>query len=141
MSSSVRDRRTDRERSPREHRPEGDRRGTRRRRGSPRGRVPVRRGGGPPAARLAADGGPGARPAGCLSAGAGVLQRLPRGRAGAGAPDGLTGSLPGGGVVTKLLHEPLWLLGWGVNLLGFLVQAGALHLGSVALVQPVLTTQ
>jgi drug/metabolite transporter (DMT)-like permease len=79
--------------------------------------------------------------AACLFAGAAVLQQLASRRTVAREPDRLTGYLPVVRVVTKLLHEPLWLLGWGVNLLGFLVQAGALHLGSVALVQPVLTTQ
>lgn len=44
-------------------------------------------------------------------------------------------------LVRRLLGHPLWLLGWGTNLLGFLTQALALHLGSVALVQPLLTTQ
>ena len=44
-------------------------------------------------------------------------------------------------LVRRLLNNPLWLLGWLTNLLGFLTQALALHLGSVALVQPLLTTQ
>jgi drug/metabolite transporter (DMT)-like permease len=44
-------------------------------------------------------------------------------------------------LVRRLLNQPLWLLGWVTNLLGFLIQALALHLGSVALVQPLLTTQ
>jgi drug/metabolite transporter (DMT)-like permease len=44
-------------------------------------------------------------------------------------------------LVRKLVRSPLWLVGWFTNLLGFLIQALALHLGSVALVQPLLVTQ
>jgi drug/metabolite transporter (DMT)-like permease len=44
-------------------------------------------------------------------------------------------------LVRKLVRKPLWLLGWLTNLVGFLVQATALHFGSVALVQPLLVTQ
>jgi drug/metabolite transporter (DMT)-like permease len=44
-------------------------------------------------------------------------------------------------LVRRLVRHPLWLLGWCTNLLGFLVQAAALHLGSVALVQPLLVSQ
>jgi drug/metabolite transporter (DMT)-like permease len=44
-------------------------------------------------------------------------------------------------LVRKLVRNPMWLVGWCTNLLGFLVQAAALHLGSVALVQPLLVTQ
>jgi drug/metabolite transporter (DMT)-like permease len=44
-------------------------------------------------------------------------------------------------LLRRLVHTPLWLLGWGTNMIGFLVQAAALHFGSVALVQPVLVTQ
>jgi hypothetical protein len=44
-------------------------------------------------------------------------------------------------LVRKLVRNPLWLVGWFTNLLGFFVQAVALHLGSVALVQPLLVTQ
>jgi drug/metabolite transporter (DMT)-like permease len=44
-------------------------------------------------------------------------------------------------LVRRLLGQPLWLFGWLTNLLGFLAQAVALHVGSVALVQPLLTTQ
>ena len=41
----------------------------------------------------------------------------------------------------RLLREPLWLAGWGTNLIGFGAQALALYFGSVALVQPLLVTQ
>jgi drug/metabolite transporter (DMT)-like permease len=44
-------------------------------------------------------------------------------------------------LVGKLVRQPLWLVGWCTNLLGFFVQAAALHVGSVALVQPLLVTQ
>ena len=44
-------------------------------------------------------------------------------------------------LVSKLVRHPIWLLGWCTNLLGFVAQAVALHLGSVALVQPLLVTQ
>ena len=41
----------------------------------------------------------------------------------------------------RLARNRLWLFGWVTNLGGFFVQAAALHLGSVALVQPLLVTQ
>jgi drug/metabolite transporter (DMT)-like permease len=44
-------------------------------------------------------------------------------------------------LVRSLLRSKLWLFGWTTNLVGFLVQAAALHFGSVALVQPLLVTQ
>jgi multisubunit Na+/H+ antiporter MnhG subunit len=44
-------------------------------------------------------------------------------------------------LVRRLVHVRLWLIGWVTNLVGFGVQALALHFGSVALVQPVLVTQ
>jgi drug/metabolite transporter (DMT)-like permease len=44
-------------------------------------------------------------------------------------------------LIRDLLRSRLWLLGWCLNLVGFLTQAAALHLGSVALVQPLLVTQ
>lgn len=49
--------------------------------------------------------------------------------------------LPITAALHRLLRHPLFLLGWAVNLGGFLTQAVALHVGSVALVQPVLVTQ
>ncbi|NYJ07143.1 DMT family transporter [Petropleomorpha daqingensis] len=53
----------------------------------------------------------------------------------------LTRYLPVLLLVRRLLGHPLWLIGWLTNLFGFLAQALALHFGSVALVQPLLTTQ
>jgi drug/metabolite transporter (DMT)-like permease len=44
-------------------------------------------------------------------------------------------------LVSKLVRNPMWLVGWCTNLLGFMVQAAALHFGSVAMVQPLLVTQ
>ena len=44
-------------------------------------------------------------------------------------------------LIRKLFHNPLWVVGWCCNLLGFGAQAAALHFGSVALVQPLLVTQ
>jgi drug/metabolite transporter (DMT)-like permease len=44
-------------------------------------------------------------------------------------------------LVRRLVRTPLWLFGWVTNLVGFMVQAVALHFGSVALVQPLLVTQ
>ncbi|MEP9384858.1 DMT family transporter [Nocardioides sp. KR10-350] len=48
-----------------------------------------------------------------------------------------------GGVLLlrRLLKSPTWFFGWFVNLLAFFVQAAALRLGSVAAVQPLMTTQ
>jgi hypothetical protein len=44
-------------------------------------------------------------------------------------------------LLRALIRRPLWLAGWLINLISFLVQAAALQLGSVALVQPILVTQ
>jgi uncharacterized membrane protein len=44
-------------------------------------------------------------------------------------------------LVRKLLRNKVWITGYLANLLGFFVQALALHVGSVALVQPLLVTQ
>jgi hypothetical protein len=45
------------------------------------------------------------------------------------------------GLIRRLVRSPLWLLGWVINVVGFMVQGAALHFGSVALVQPLLVTQ
>jgi drug/metabolite transporter (DMT)-like permease len=44
-------------------------------------------------------------------------------------------------LMAKLVRDPVWLAGWAVNLAGFATQALALHVGSVATVQPMLATQ
>ncbi|MBB2893688.1 DMT family transporter [Flexivirga oryzae] len=43
--------------------------------------------------------------------------------------------------VRALVRRKLWLTGFVINNVGFLIQAAALHLGSVALVQPVMVSQ
>jgi hypothetical protein len=43
--------------------------------------------------------------------------------------------------MSTLVRDPIWLQGWGFNLVGFGVQALALHIGSVVTVQPMLATQ
>lgn len=45
------------------------------------------------------------------------------------------------GLMATLVRNAAWLVGWMVNLAGFVVQGIALHLGSVAAVQPLLATQ
>lgn len=44
-------------------------------------------------------------------------------------------------LMSTLVRDPIWLQGWGFNLVGFGVQALALHIGSVVTVQPMLATQ
>lgn len=44
-------------------------------------------------------------------------------------------------LMRRLVRDRTWLAGWAANLGGFGTQAAALHLGSVAVVQPVLTAQ
>lgn len=73
-----------------------------------------------------------------------IQQRATRGAAAASTQAErryLTALLPILGLLRQLARSRLWLLGWLTNLLGFLLQAVALHLGSVALVQPLLVTQ
>ncbi|SNQ51018.1 conserved membrane hypothetical protein [Frankia canadensis] len=50
-------------------------------------------------------------------------------------------AVPGPGHLLDLAREPLWLLGWLVNAAGFVLQALALHAGSLAEVQPLMVTQ
>jgi drug/metabolite transporter (DMT)-like permease len=75
---------------------------------------------------------------------AGLQQQAGRASLGAMAPlhhGRLQRWLPITGVVRRMLRNRGWLLGWAVNLAGFLAQAVALHFGSVSVVQPVLVTQ
>ncbi|WP_048550719.1 DMT family transporter [Nostocoides japonicum] len=44
-------------------------------------------------------------------------------------------------LMATLVRDRVWLTGWLINLAGFGTQAVALHLGSVAAVQPLLVTQ
>ncbi|WP_068271527.1 DMT family transporter [Aldersonia kunmingensis] len=59
------------------------------------------------------------------------------------APDITTGAdIPRATSLIKvLLRSRTWLTGWATNLGGFLTQAIALHFGSVAVVQPLMSTQ
>lgn len=52
-------------------------------------------------------------------------------------------SIVGGapGLMARLVRDRTWLTGWLVNLAGFASQATALQFGSVAAVQPVMSTQ
>lgn len=62
-------------------------------------------------------------------------------RASAGVPvrsGGLSGLRH---LMLHLVRSPLWMIGIGINIVGFLVQAVALERGSVALVQPLMPTQ
>ncbi|MGN6722393.1 MAG: DMT family transporter [Marmoricola sp.] len=62
-------------------------------------------------------------------------------RASAGVPvrsGGLSGLRR---LMLHLVQSPLWMLGIGINIVGFLTQAVALERGSVALVQPLMPTQ
>ncbi|XRQ14664.1 DMT family transporter [Actinomadura welshii] len=62
-------------------------------------------------------------------------------RAARHATGGGTGASAAHGLIRRLVRDPVWLTGWGVNLAGFFAQAAALHLGSTAVVQPLLVTQ
>lgn len=44
------------------------------------------------------------------------------------------------GLVTRLVRQPIWLIGTGADTLGYAAQAVALGLGSLVLVQPLLAT-
>jgi hypothetical protein len=70
-------------------------------------------------------------------------------RAGAGAKRtarpawfrAVAGRLPASTLIGSLLRDPLWRLGWTIQTAGFLAQAGALHVGSTAVVQPLMVAQ
>jgi drug/metabolite transporter (DMT)-like permease len=62
-----------------------------------------------------------------------VCQRL-------GAKDEGTGGFDAG-LLLRLVRHPVWLLGLGSMILGFVFQLGALHYGDLALVQPILATE
>lgn len=46
-----------------------------------------------------------------------------------------------GSLMARLVRSRVWLTGWCVNLAGFAAQAVALHVSSIATVQPLLATQ
>lgn len=54
------------------------------------------------------------------------------------AMHGITGAAS---LTWRMLRNRTWLVGWGTNLFGWLTQAVALKLGSVAAVQPLISTQ
>jgi hypothetical protein len=54
---------------------------------------------------------------------------------------GVSGSHRGWGLVTFLIRQPLWLLGWAAAAGGFIFQAVALHSGQLSIVQPLLVTE
>lgn len=41
-------------------------------------------------------------------------------------------------LIVDLLHQPLWLIAIGANLVGFALQVTALNFGSLAIVEPLL---
>jgi drug/metabolite transporter (DMT)-like permease len=49
--------------------------------------------------------------------------------------------LPVLSLLSRLLRDRVWLLGWLTNLAGFVAQAAALHFGSISVVQPLLVAQ
>ncbi len=59
----------------------------------------------------------------------------------ANSDHGVAAFLPVVRILRPLVRDPVWLLGWLANTVGFFVQAVALHYGSVAVVQPLLVTQ
>ena len=44
------------------------------------------------------------------------------------------------GLLIRLVRRPLWLLGMGADVIGFGLQAAALHSGSLVVVQPLIAT-
>ena len=57
------------------------------------------------------------------------------------ASAGATDKDRGWKLVSFLIHQPLWLLGWAAAAGGFAFQAVALHSGQLSIVQPVLVTE
>jgi len=45
------------------------------------------------------------------------------------------------GLLLRLLRQPVWLVGVGCMIFGFVLQATALHFGSLVLVQPILASE
>jgi drug/metabolite transporter (DMT)-like permease len=76
--------------------------------------------------------------ASCLLAVSAFIQQ----RAGRQYAESAEHGLPGAAKLTwRLLRNRVWLLGWLFNLGGWTTQAAALRIGSVAAVQPVISTQ
>ena len=57
------------------------------------------------------------------------------------ASSGMSNKHRGWELVTFLIREPLWLLGWAAAAAGFAFQAVALHSGQLSVVQPLLVTE
>ncbi|MFF3876929.1 DMT family transporter [Streptomyces sp. NPDC001978] len=49
--------------------------------------------------------------------------------------------LPVLGLLRRLVRDPAWLAGWGLNVLGFAAHVVALHLGAITAVQAILVVQ
>ena len=54
---------------------------------------------------------------------------------------GVSNKHRGWDLVTFLIHQPLWLLGWAAAAAGLAFQAVALHSGQLSVVQPLLVTE
>jgi hypothetical protein len=70
-----------------------------------------------------------------------VLQQHAVTRPGGPGASRLARTVPGVGLLVALVRSPWWVAGWLVNVTGFFVQAAALYLGSVSVVQPLVVTQ
>jgi drug/metabolite transporter (DMT)-like permease len=66
-----------------------------------------------------------------------AAERVLRAGAGSGAPAGLAARVRRG---ATLIRSPLWAAGWAADVAGFAAQAGAVHAGSLSVVQPLLVT-
>ncbi|OAA25462.1 hypothetical protein UG55_1022122 [Frankia sp. EI5c] len=76
-----------------------------------------------------------------LLASSAALQQRAAGRSTFAARDDSAHAVPGIRLLAELVRDRLWVLGWLANISGFCVQAAALHLGSVAEVQPLMVCQ
>jgi hypothetical protein len=70
-----------------------------------------------------------------------VLQQHAATRQDGASSSALARAVPGVGLLLALVGDPWWLAGWGTNVCGFVVEASALYLGSVSVVQPLVVTQ
>ena len=71
--------------------------------------------------------------ASCLYALASVCQRL--------GVEATPGETTRTGLIHQMVRRRIWIVGFGVMTLGYLVQSIALHLGSVAVVQPLMVSE
>jgi drug/metabolite transporter (DMT)-like permease len=71
-----------------------------------------------------------------------AARRAARSAASPGSPPrGIVKALPLLRVLRRLVRSPAWVLGQATNVAGVVVQGAALHLGSIAVVQPLIATQ